>query len=362
MAKRTPREAPSRRAPRKKPLALLVANPAAQSGRNEDRIVVARDLLDRAGIAHEFLATQPEGRTSAAVRAALESKRYSRVLAMGGDGTISDVSRGLFASGLAKKVPLGILPTGTANDIGRSFGLDSAEPALDRNVEVVRAGHETGFDVTRLTALDERGRTLREEIFVDSAGWGLGPKALRMRNEERRLVEDIPFVRLFYRDHLVYASAALKAFAESYVFETKFDVDLVADGKKLRWEGLTDLVVKSPRIYAGLWVFDPGSRHDDGKVEVMPFAGRRDWLSKTLLYLDHSGSLSRDLSEAGLEHAPMLQASKLELTFRTRTRGEPIAAQVDGEEFPEMARVRLECLKQALRLIVPEDGVPSPRG
>ncbi|MGC4114943.1 MAG: diacylglycerol kinase family protein [Myxococcales bacterium] len=339
---------------RSKPLALLVGNPAAQSGKNDERIVLARELLDKAGIAHEFLATQPEGRTATVLENELAGGKYSQVIAMGGDGTISDVARGLFASGLAKKVPLGILPTGTANDIGRSFGLESAEPALEHNVDVVREGYETGFDITRLTAIDEGGRQLREQIFVDSCGWGLGPKALRMRNEDRRIVEDIPFVRLFFRDHAVYAAAALKAFAESYVFETKFDVDVVADGRKLRWEGLTDLVVKSQRIYAGLWCFDPDSRHDDGLVEVMPFAGRRDWLSKTLLYLDHSGSLSRDLEEAGLEHARMLKAAKLELTFRTRTRGEPLAAQVDGEEFPEMARVKLECLKRALRLIVPK--------
>ncbi|HEY3452650.1 MAG TPA: diacylglycerol kinase family protein [Myxococcales bacterium] len=337
-----------------RPQALLVGNPAAQSGRNDERIVLARELLDKAGIAHEFLATQPEGRTSAVLERTLEGGRFSLVIAMGGDGTVSDVARGLFASGLAKQVPLGILPTGTANDIGRSFGLDSAESALERNVDVVRAGHETGFDISRLTALDEQGGKIREEIFVDSAGWGLGPKALRMRNEDRKVVEDIPFVRLLFRDHVVYAAAALKAFAESYLFETKFDVDVVADGKKLRWEGLTDLVVKSPRIYAGLWCFDPDSRHDDGLVEVMPFAGRRDWLSKTLLYLDHSGSLSRDLEEVGLAHARMIKASKLELTFQMRTRGEPIAAQVDGEEFPEMARVRIECLERALRLIVPE--------
>lgn len=352
MAQRTPTKK-RKAAVRAKPLALLVGNPAAQSGKNEERIVLARELLDKAGIAHEFMATLPEGRTSAALEKELRGGRYSRVVAMGGDGTISDVSRGLFASGLARKIPLGILPTGTANDIGRSLGLESAEAALERNVEVVRQGREAGFDVTRLTAFDEDGRQIREVIFVDSCGWGLGPKALQMRNEDRKVVEEIPFVRLFFRDHAVYAAAALKAFAESYVFETKFDVDVVADGKKLRWEGLTDLVVKSPRIYAGLWCFDPDSRHDDGLVEVMPFAGRRDWLSKTLLYLDHSGSLSRDLEEAGLEHAKMLKASNLELTFHPRERGEPIAAQVDGEEFPQMAHVHLECLKQALRLVVP---------
>ena len=43
--------------------ALLVGNPAAQSGRNEERIGEARSLLDHAAIAHDFLPTEPNGAT-----------------------------------------------------------------------------------------------------------------------------------------------------------------------------------------------------------------------------------------------------------------------------------------------------------
>ena len=40
------------------------------------------------------------------------------------------------------------LPTGTANDEGKSFGLDGGAPeALERNIDVIRAAHETRLDV-----------------------------------------------------------------------------------------------------------------------------------------------------------------------------------------------------------------------
>ena len=53
---------------------------------------------------------------------------------MGGDGTFREVATGLLDSGRAEDVALAMLPTGTANDQGKSFGLDAGEAALERNV------------------------------------------------------------------------------------------------------------------------------------------------------------------------------------------------------------------------------------
>jgi len=351
MPTRKPRTTPRRPARRR---ALLVANPAAQSGRNEERIAEARSLLDAAAIDHDFLATLAEpGKTAAAVRKALRAKPCRMVIAMGGDGTIADVARGLVTARMGRKVPLGLLPTGTANDIGKSFGLSSHESQLSRNVDVLAVGNETDFDAGLLCALDAQGREIAQELFFDSAGWGFAPRALRMRNEERRMVAGIPIVREFYRDHLLYAATALKTFGESYLEDTKFDVEVVADGVRKRWEGLNDLVVKGPRIYAGMWVLDPEARHDDGLFEVIPFAGRRDWLSKALMCLDHTGSLADDLQEFGLEHAQGLKGARIELTFHMRDAGKPLPAQVDGEEFVASRAVRIDVLHKAIRLVIP---------
>jgi diacylglycerol kinase family enzyme len=269
---------------------------------------------------------------------------------MGGDGTISEVARGLITSGLARQVPLGLLPTGTANDIGHSFGLSSSESALERNVDVLAVGAEVDLDAGLLTAQTLSGQ--RQELFVDSVGFGFGPRILRMRNQERRLVEGIPIVRELYRDHLLYAASAVKALGESYLADDKFDVQVVADGKRLAWKNLNDLVIKGPRIYAGLWVLDPESRSDDGLFEVVPFSGRRDWLSKALLYLDHSGELEADLKELGISHSQGLRAARIEVTLTPHERGQ-VPAQVDGEEFPSADRFLVEVLPRALRLVVP---------
>src|SRR3954466_10401943 len=126
---------------------LLVGNPTAQSGKNQERIDQALALMKDAGIVADLLPTLPGGKTVGAVRAALEGGAYRVVIAMGGDGTFREVAAGLYTSKRREDVAMGMLPTGTANDQGKSFGLEADDGALPRNVDVIRAGHETRLDV-----------------------------------------------------------------------------------------------------------------------------------------------------------------------------------------------------------------------
>ena len=157
-----------------------------------------------------------------------------------------------------------------------------------------------------------------------------------------------------YRDKLVYVGALLRTFLASYVEEDKFEVELVLDGEPVRWEGLCDLVVKDTQVYGGLWVIDPQARPDDGLFEVIPFAGKRDWISKALVHLDATGTFSEGLATMGVTHSEHRQASRIELSFKPRSGGLPLVAQIDGEEFPATPRARIEVIPRALRVIVPE--------
>ncbi len=334
---------------------LLVGNPTAQSGKNAARIERVRALLDAHAVPHRFLATLPAGATVAAVAEATRDPAVSVVIAMGGDGTFAEVAKGLLDSGRAEQVPLAMLPTGTANDQGKSFGLSSAPADLEANVLVLRRRCETRLDVGEITLLDEAGGVVRRERFFDSAGWGISPRVLQVRNEDRRLIESIPIVRDLLRDHAVYAGAALRTFLASYVEDQKFDVTVVADGQTVHWTGLTDLVVKATRIYGGMWVFAPESRHDDGRFEVVPFMGKRDWLSKAMVHLDSTGQLERDLATIGVTHSAALSGQHLELTLTAHAGSPPLAAQIDGEELLATPRATIDVRPRALRLIVPRE-------
>ncbi|MCK6529383.1 MBL fold metallo-hydrolase [Myxococcota bacterium] len=332
---------------------LLVANPTAQTGRNAARIDRVRGWLAGAGIGCDFLPTLPGGATVGAVREALDAGDHRVVIAMGGDGTFREVAAGLVLSARREDVALGMLPTGTANDQGRSFGLDSVEDALEDNLSVVRAGRETRLDAGHIVTSDAEGRVLDDTWFFDSAGWGISARTLAARNQDRRTVEQVPVLRAVYRDKLVYAGAFLRTFLESYLVADKFDAVVESGGERVELTGLTDLVVKGTRVYAGAWVLDRTSRHDDGLFEVVPFRGKRDWTSKAIVDLEGNPLTEEVLNTIGISHSRPFRISRCSMTFRVPEGGVALAAQIDGEEFRATPRVEIEVLARAIRLIVP---------
>lgn len=330
---------------------LLVGNPAAQSGKNGERIERAMSALRARGAAPVLLPTRPNGETVAAVRDALDAATAPVVIAMGGDGTFREVAAGLMESRTPERVALGILPTGTANDQGRSFGLDASPDALEDNVAVILEGHEVRLDAGLLSSAPS-GPT----YFFDSAGWGLSARILSRRNRDRRLVDSLGPLKEVYRDHAVYAGALLSTFLESYVVTEKFDAIAVLDGERVELPGLTDLIVKNTRVYAGAWVLDRTARSDDGAFEVVPFRGRRDWVSKAIVDIDGSPLNEELVNRIGIEHSRPMRASRIELAMAAPAGGSVLAAQLDGEEWPvgeQSASIRIDVVPRAIRLIVP---------
>ena len=331
---------------------LLVGNPTAQSGKNAERIELACALFRESGVEAELFPTLPGGETIEALAGRLRSGSDELVVSMGGDGTFREVAAAIVESSRAAHVAMGMLPTGTANDQGKSFGLEAREDALPRNVAVVCAGKETRLDAGRLHDLDESGRVLGSTWFFDSAGWGLSARVLSVRNRDRKTVEDLGPLKELYRDHLVYAGALLRTFMESQLVCSEFSARITVDGVEHEHRGLTDLVIKGTRIYGGAWVFDPTSRHDDGQFELVLFRSKREWVSKAIVDLDGNPVTEEMLNEIGVEHFKPLRGRAFELAL-SADGDVPVFAQVDGEEIPASARVRVDVVPQALRLIVP---------
>lgn len=329
---------------------LLVGNPTAQSGKNQERIDQALALMKAVGIDAELLPTLPGGKTIGAVRSALDGGAHRVVIAMGGDGTFREVGAGLYTSTRRDDVAMGMLPTGTANDQGKSFGLEATAEALERNVQVIAAGRETRLDVGIFRS---GGPDAPPDYFFDSAGWGLSARVLAQRNKDRAVVETLGPLKELYRDQAVYAGAFLKTFLESYVVDDKLRVEADLDGRKIVLEGLTDLIVKNTRVYAGAWVFDPTATHDDGAFELVPFVGKRDWASKAIMDLEGNPVTEEMLNEIGVEHSAQYRASRMDLTLHDPPGGAALAAQIDGEEWPANPRVIIEVAPRAIRLIVP---------
>lgn len=339
-------------------LYLVVGNPSAQTGRAAAYLQRAIDGLRSRGKRAELVPTEPHGRTVGLVRDAIARLDPAVVVYLGGDGTFNEVGRGILAA--PHRVPLGMLPMGTANDQGRSLGVRPGPDAIDENLDVIVAGHVLELDVGRTEALDDDGHVRAETHFFDSMGWGLQPEILARRNRDRADVQEIPILRELYRDQAVYAGAAIERFIGSFLEPTKFDAKIASDGRLIEYRGLTDLIVNGTAIYAGEWVLDRFAEPDDGRFELVPMLGRRDWASKALRDLAVLPLFQDDLDVIGVTHSQGFSASSFDITLEREER-RAIPSQIDGEEWVAGSRFRVTVLANALPVITPAAFVPPWR-
>lgn len=326
----------------------MVGNPFSLSGRNAARIDHARRLMDAAGLPHEFLPTLPHGQTVASVSEALQTGRYRAVVAMGGDGTFHDVARGLIQSGT--RVPMGLIPAGTGNNQARSFGIPvSGDDAFARAVGVLAVGNTQPLDGGRVRAFGPLDNPLGEDWFFDSLGFGLSSTILRLRNEDRQLVDQVPLLGDIYRDELVYFGAALRTFMATWVEDRFFDAVVTVDGEEVFLEDITDLIVNNTRYYARIWVPDPTSQPNDGKMELIAIRGRDEWLASVVTNLEE---VPREpLEDLPLPRSVIYRGSRFDIELRDRPMAEPVESQVDGEEWMAVSRLQVDVVQGAITFV-----------
>ena len=335
-----------------------MANPTAKSGKAKRFIDEAMTALADARLEPQFVPTLPDGATVSALAERLEREDAARVVYMGGDGTFAEAAKGII---LARErsgvdVPLGMLPMGTANDQGRSFGIVAGAKALDRNVQIIADGVEQWLDVGRVEALDAEGGVVASDLWFDSAGIGLSARILFRRNRDRELVERMPLLRRFYRDKLVYTSATLRTLLRGVVGRSSFfAAELDIDGERHEYDNVTDLLVQGTILYAGDWIFDADAKPDDGKFEVVIMRGHADWAAAAIGGHKRNPVTGDDLEVLGLPKRQVPRGAKIQFRV-SRPRDLPaVPAQIDGEEWISTDHYRIENLFHHLRIIVPED-------
>lgn len=205
-------------------------------------------------------------------RKALKSG-YDCIVAVGGDGTINEVTNGFFEDGkvLNPNAALGVLPRGTGGDFRRTFDWDlDAGAALRR----LTTPDTRPFDVGRLDFLGHDGQE-QTRYFANICSFGVSGlvdaevnqtskalggtlsfmwgslKALRKYKDQRvRLtIDDQPLEEVMVTTLSVangkYFGGGMKVAPDADVSDGLFDV-VVWSGY-----GLSDFVVRSKAIYSG---------------------------------------------------------------------------------------------------------------
>jgi diacylglycerol kinase (ATP) len=112
--------AKARRNPMPEPVLLLV-NPIAGNGRGRRRLAEVESLLAAGGLRVETRLSRGPGHLAELAAEAVRQGR-GRLIAAGGDGSLSEAARGMLDVPGAETV-LGLVPLGTGNDLIKSTGL-----------------------------------------------------------------------------------------------------------------------------------------------------------------------------------------------------------------------------------------------
>src|SRR6266480_7404164 len=132
--------------------ALLIHNPNAGNGGHGRRRLLdqARHIFASRGIDADLAETTGPGHaTEIAARAAAE--RRGLVIACGGDGTLNEIVNGLAAHQNGHRVPLALLPGGTANILAKELDLPwdipkAAQKLVHGTVKEIALGLATPLD------------------------------------------------------------------------------------------------------------------------------------------------------------------------------------------------------------------------
>jgi diacylglycerol kinase (ATP) len=141
----------------RRPRARLIYNPTSGREAFKSQLPYILDLLDQGGYEVScFMTHAPNEATEAAKQACLEQFDY--VFAAGGDGTINEVINGL--SVMEERPILGILPSGTTNDLARALNLPRDD--WKRACEIINQRHVVPMDVGQTSS----------GYFINIAGCG----------------------------------------------------------------------------------------------------------------------------------------------------------------------------------------------
>lgn len=147
--------------------ALLIHNPNAGSGGDARRrkLESARRIFSKRGIEVALAETRGPGEATELAARAHEDGRQL-VIACGGDGTVNEVVNGLASRQDGHRVPLALLPAGTANVLAKELGLSWDIP---RAAEQLADGEIRDLPLGLATPLEQPEK---KRYFLSVAGAG----------------------------------------------------------------------------------------------------------------------------------------------------------------------------------------------
>ncbi len=236
----------------------------------------------------------------------------SLVIAVGGDGTIGDVAYQLIGS----DTTLGILPTGTMNNVARELGIPLD---LDQACALITAGTKRRIDVGCVLA----GRRRKRHYFIESAGVGLAVALPAGQNVKKGRWGRLP-----------------KQFREMFD-EHLHPIEIELDNGVTLQTHVHLVTISNGPLYALNNLIAPEARMDDGLLDVAVYDGLSDSALAAYFVKTAGGQRVTD------EHVHFYRTRRAILRSQS-----PMPEAVDKDEFVSDRSLTFKVIPQALSVIV----------
>jgi YegS/Rv2252/BmrU family lipid kinase len=227
------------------PKALFIVNPAAGAGRGLARWEQFKSGLERDGFPSEHVFTNRAGEAMQIARE--RTGEYEVLLAVGGDGTAFEVASGILSAGNTKSA-LGVVPTGTGNDIGDALGVGNLSEAHQAFV----GRRMQAIDVIRVECQVERQAAVRHALLF--AGVGIASESLRRTT---------PAIKRLFGERLAYPVGLFRALWSYAAPLLRVTHDQQVDEKRFLF-----VCASNSECAGGGMKLAPGARMDDGRLNI----------------------------------------------------------------------------------------------
>jgi diacylglycerol kinase (ATP) len=307
--------------------ALLIHNPNAGSGgvARRRQLEEARKILASGGIEAELAETTAPGHaTEIAQRASAEGRQL--VIACGGDGTLNEVVNGLAMQQNGHRVPLALLPGGTANILAKELGIPwdiplAAEQLVGGEVKEIALGLATPLEAPE-----------KKKYFLSVAG--AGPDGMIVYSIDLDLKARVGILAYWWQ-------------GARQVFRYTFPHFRIVTGDKKIDASL--IIVGRTQNFGGPFKITTGADLFEDQFEVMALTTQSGFKYLSYLPTLWFGNL-RESEGVHFWKADTLVCEPLDAN--------PVYAQIDGEPLARLP-IEFKIVPRALRLLVPRKASAS---
>ena len=271
----------------------------------------------------QFIITQRKKHAIELARQATE-KGCDYMIAVGGDGTLSEVINGMLQSNIpADEYPtIGLLPLGSANDFARTAGISNS---IEELIELIQSNTSKKIDLGKIILQQTR----ETRYFINIAGIGLGAEVAQNLEQSSSVLGP----RFNYFKHII------KGFL-SYVKK-----EVSCTSSTWDWKGkLLQMTVANGRYFGNAICIAPNAKVTDGLFQVSIFGDLSIWD-----YLKNYGNLKKGV-KINLPQVCYHDAREVLLQSN-----DSCSIEADGE-YVGLAPAVIKVLPNSITFLMPPDG------